>query len=209
MPNVAGDVNLLTANPCWPQVLSPDAEPGFALFAHDPYYHAGMPNPGSYAAPPAASITQSKTPPMRRGLPLEIRIVDDADADGPIVTVDEGNSTRRASDEEMSRYANIYKCKDSECSEETSQIREWLTAAEKQYEEVLSAKLADMPVGGQPQPREQQPPTILTDSVNARQTDSVPLLAEASVPTIDPKPIPTGVYRGRHRRGHRHHHHHS
>jgi hypothetical protein len=57
IPVIPGDPDLLTANPCWPATLFPDAEPGFALRNDDPYYSLIPTWPRIYTVAPDSLIT--------------------------------------------------------------------------------------------------------------------------------------------------------
>ncbi len=135
--NMSGDQ--LTQNQCWPRTLSPDAEPGFALFNYDQYY-AGQHHPYSYALAPPSYVTAGKTPPTKRDLHLV------PSGDDEAFVVDDGNSTRRLSDAELAQYANIHKCKDDACTEEVKMVEAQIAAMKLAYEETVSAYVADVAV---------------------------------------------------------------
>ncbi|KAI9877822.1 MAG: hypothetical protein M1830_002719 [Pleopsidium flavum] len=106
MPAYAGDALGLTANQCWPR---------------DGYYlRQGAYGPQSYAAPPPAAILAGKTPPTKRNSIL--------DPDEGIISVDEGNSTRLISDEELEEYCYLRKCDSQDCQKERENFHSVLVA---------------------------------------------------------------------------------
>ncbi|KAI0467970.1 glycosyl hydrolases family 18-domain-containing protein [Xylaria cf. heliscus] len=118
MPNDPDDG--LTANPCWPSTLIDD--PGFALLTDDPWY-LGEPQRRQYlpyyAHDPPLAVTMGK-PPMpgyqrvRRGSPVLYPRVED-------MVADDGNNTRRLTDEELSERG-IRKCGTPNCQEEVANL---------------------------------------------------------------------------------------
>jgi len=117
MPAFADDG--ITDNPCWPSTLIND--PGFALLLEDPWYNF-RPNyralgRRSYAAPPGAFYTQGKV--NRPGYNKKrdsISVNDNVDPDD--IVVNEGNSTRKATDEELLEHFGYLRCSDKDCSAE-------------------------------------------------------------------------------------------
>lgn len=109
MPNYPGDKDGLTTNPGWPKTLTDD--PGFALLANDPYY----PQPAlwPYRTGPPASLTQGKTKPKRDRIWFDEEFL--------AGVVDEGNSSRRATPEEMLDELNILQC-EGDCSNERNAL---------------------------------------------------------------------------------------
>ena len=102
----------LAENPCYPLTLVND--PGFALLYEDPYYIA-RPNDYSYAEdyypdPPPAAVTQGKQrlPGYNRKRSSQINPND-------IVVVD-GNSTRKATHQELFENFAIVKCLGDDCA---------------------------------------------------------------------------------------------
>ena len=98
----------LTENPCGPYTLTSD--PGFALLTQDPWYrlpgNIRFHSPALYRSNPPAYMTAGKTPPRRRDwIPDEL-------------IVDLGNSSRRASDEELFWNHGLIKCVKDDCEEE-------------------------------------------------------------------------------------------
>ncbi|KAL3472712.1 hypothetical protein BJX99DRAFT_262030 [Aspergillus californicus] len=107
---------LLTDNPCYPSTLTQD--PGFALLTWDPYY-GGVPPRLPYSEPPTALYTSGKTKPSKRDWFSEDaypHFVTDGQTDK--ILVDEGNSTREATDEEMLQHFGLLKCRTKDCAEE-------------------------------------------------------------------------------------------
>nr|POE65199.1 killer toxin subunits alpha/beta [Quercus suber] len=106
----------LTRNFCWPRTLTND--PGFALFTHDSWYTAtnnvGAPNyiSAAYARPPSGAILAGKqmpTPNQKR----DILLIEPED-----LVIDEGNSSRKPSEEELWQHFGLLRCKSNECEEE-------------------------------------------------------------------------------------------
>ncbi|RMZ86664.1 hypothetical protein DV736_g6111, partial [Chaetothyriales sp. CBS 134916] len=107
---------LLTDNPCYPSTLTQD--PGFALLTWDPYYGL-VPTRLPYSEPPTAQYTSGKTPPSKRDLSLEETYPHFVmDGQSNKILVDEGNSTRKATDEEMLEYFGLLKCRTEDCAQE-------------------------------------------------------------------------------------------
>src|SRR5438094_259945 len=111
MPVYPGDFDGLTINQCWPRTLGQYVEAGFALYIGDWYYlQHGAYGPTSYAVPPPAAATNGLTPPTKRD---RIYVGDDGN-----VLVDEGNSTRAVTEEEMRMFFNFHKCQSPGCTKE-------------------------------------------------------------------------------------------
>lgn len=106
MPVIAGDPHGLTANSGgWPETLTDD--PGFALLANDPYY--AQPALWPYSKAPSAAIIKGKTKPKRDNIWF--------DEDLLAGVVDVGNSSRRATEDEMFEELGILQCEE-DCEEE-------------------------------------------------------------------------------------------
>ncbi|KAH1622667.1 hypothetical protein KXX39_006777 [Aspergillus fumigatus] len=124
IPVVAGDPDLLTANDCWPRILYPDAEPGFALLADDGYYFwEGIPFFAyRYTTAPAASVTAGKSKPVKRSVEraLELLMFND---DTARYMIDDGNSTRPANSSELAEHLGIEECEDPECTKEKEHLQ--------------------------------------------------------------------------------------
>ncbi|PTU19275.1 hypothetical protein P175DRAFT_0524868 [Aspergillus ochraceoroseus IBT 24754] len=95
-PAPQADPWLLTENACYPSTLTQD--PGFALLTWDHYYGA-VPARLPYSVPPTLQFLDEEYP----------KFVRDDQTDK--ILVDEGNSTRKATDEEM-------KCQTDDCAQE-------------------------------------------------------------------------------------------
>jgi hypothetical protein len=109
-----GDSAGITTNPCWPSVLTND--PGFALFTNDPWYNAyPAPLKYIYAKTPSGAITVGKSRPNFK------RLIHEEYVEG-FGIVDEGNSTRRATDEEMLNDFNMLKCQTQDCAKEPEEM---------------------------------------------------------------------------------------
>ncbi|MCJ1307824.1 hypothetical protein MMC25_001472 [Agyrium rufum] len=98
MPNYADDG--ITKNPCWPQTLIDD--PGFALLVNDPWY---IPH---FAAQNLALQIYPKAPGPAYTM--------DLDPDSILVT--DGNSTRKATDEELLDNFGFVRCMGDGCKDE-------------------------------------------------------------------------------------------
>jgi hypothetical protein len=94
-------------NQCNPTILTDDR--GFALLTNDPWYRAAANrhhNKGAYEDPPSAALTNGHSPVNRRDwLPDEL-------------IFDMGNSSRRASDEEIFEKHGLVRCASDDCAEE-------------------------------------------------------------------------------------------
>ncbi len=113
MPNIA-DAGL-TDNPCWPSTLIDD--PGFALNFNDPWYNrnANANRKGytvSYPMPPGAAWTNGKVnqPGWNK-----------RDVDPNEIYVDEGNSSRRLTDQELLEEFGILRCQ-GDCTQEMEKL---------------------------------------------------------------------------------------
>ncbi|KAK1978686.1 hypothetical protein LZ30DRAFT_598586 [Colletotrichum cereale] len=103
----------IPANPCWPSTLIDD--PGFALMTNDPWYNAhpaSKRNTRLYRNAPLANIIAGKT--NRPGFNKR----DEDDFDPEDVWVDEGNSTRKATDGELLEGLGFLRCEDGDCDGE-------------------------------------------------------------------------------------------
>jgi len=105
----------ITMNPCWPSTLVDD--PGYALVFNDPWYARQSNQPRRshtqfYPRPPPAAYTNGKVKRpgyQKRGIsPDEIY-------------VDQGNSSRKATDEELLRDFDLLRCQ-GDCIEEMEQL---------------------------------------------------------------------------------------
>lgn len=111
MPNAVDDG--IPENPCYPKTLIDD--PGFALLANDPWYQQHSANKkytALYRNAPPASISAGKV--NRPG--YNKRDDDDDGFDPDEVWVDEGNSTRKATDEELFDRLGLLRCENGDCS---------------------------------------------------------------------------------------------
>lgn len=114
----ARDPWLLTTNPCYPFTLTQG--PGFALLTHDPYYPylvAGLP----YSKAPTSQYTSGKTPPRKRDYEDESHPRFTQDPLTNHILVDEGNTTRRTTEEEMRDHFGLVRCQSKDCAEELEQ----------------------------------------------------------------------------------------
>lgn len=121
MPNLADDG--IPDNPCYPKTLIDD--PGFALMTNDPWYNAhpaSKRNTRLYRNAPGANIIAGKT--NRPGYNKR----DDEEDFNPEhfnpddVWVDEGNSTRKATDGELFDHLGFLRCENGDCEAELGDI---------------------------------------------------------------------------------------
>lgn len=115
MPNIA-DAGL-TANPCWPKTLVND--PGFALNFNDPWYLRATnafrrQYTQYYTAPPGPQFTQGKINQPGWEKRDEELLPDD-------IIVNQGNSSRRATDEELLVDFGLLRCT-GDCSDEMADL---------------------------------------------------------------------------------------
>ncbi|KAL8788604.1 MAG: hypothetical protein Q9195_007199 [Heterodermia aff. obscurata] len=108
----------LPTNPCYPSTLVND--PGFALLWEDEWYDnrplAGNHFPtAAYAQPPAPQVTQGK---QNRPGYFRKRAIDGSKLDPSEIVFDDGNSTRKATEQELFEEFNFIRCKDEDCSSE-------------------------------------------------------------------------------------------
>ncbi|OJJ94920.1 hypothetical protein ASPACDRAFT_48368 [Aspergillus aculeatus ATCC 16872] len=105
----------MSDNPCLPVVITDD--PGFALFTNDPWYVAVQQqhNSAAYALPPVAALTQGKTAP-RIGRNIAKRESSD------FWVVDEGNSSRQATPEEVFEDMGLIRCESTDCEKELKEM---------------------------------------------------------------------------------------
>ncbi|CAN9115600.1 unnamed protein product [Alternaria alternata] len=160
MPNGIVDQGI-TANPCWPKDLVDD--PGFALMTNDPWYdrEANRPrkrhtanykeeNPAALGYPPGPAALK-----MKRGLGL-----------GPEdLYVEEGNSSRKPTEEELRTNFGLVRCQGDDCESEMKQLG--------------FASLPIIPNSYVWPPKSQDPSTTAT----ATATITVPATAAGSAPT--------------------------
>jgi len=103
----------IEANPCWPKRLVPD--PGFALLTDDPWYDNHQQEfyyAQFYSDPPPLEATANE-PPLaghwkKRSVPT----------DPEDIVIEEGNSTRKPTREELLEHFGVIECKDDACSSE-------------------------------------------------------------------------------------------
>ncbi|KAL8836526.1 MAG: hypothetical protein Q9170_002881 [Blastenia crenularia] len=86
----------LSANECYPKELIDD--PGFALLNTDPYVRANRANAAGWALPPSAQLISGRTPPNRRR--------DLSGLDPNEFILEENNSSRRLSQDELTQFAD-------------------------------------------------------------------------------------------------------
>ncbi|KAI0888397.1 glycosyl hydrolases family 18-domain-containing protein [Annulohypoxylon maeteangense] len=112
----AGDQYGLTANPCWPSTLLYD--PGFALLTDDEYYDAHKDAQAyarrNYKGLIPQDVLGNHQP--RPGYTKRDRKAHDLDPNAWVF--DDGNSTRRVTDEELREDLGILRCSSADCQEE-------------------------------------------------------------------------------------------
>ncbi|RMZ76859.1 hypothetical protein DV738_g4696, partial [Chaetothyriales sp. CBS 135597] len=98
-------------NPCNPTRLTDDR--GFALLTRDPWYEVSANrghNKAAYRHPPAYTLTVGKSPVARRDwIPEEL-------------VVDMGNSSRRATEQEIFEKYGLVRCAHPDCAEEAMEL---------------------------------------------------------------------------------------
>lgn len=122
MPNQADDG--IPVNPCLPSIT---ADAGFALFTDDAWYGAAPhinPKKSDYASAIPAALTANKVAPRpvgpyKRDIFLPAPSPEDSVFQDPDrLFIDEGNSSRKASDDELWEHLGLIRCQDKECSHE-------------------------------------------------------------------------------------------
>jgi chitinase len=116
----------LAENSCVPWTLTTDS--GYALLTDDWYYaYSASPddfrNRGNYQYPPPSSLTQGKSQP--RLFPAKKRWLHEPFEDYVDVNdiiVDEGNTTRRATDEELLETHGVLRCVSDNCKAELNAL---------------------------------------------------------------------------------------
>ena len=106
----------ITENLCYPSTLIDD--PGFALLTQDSWYRAHLDlnfYKGEYAVAPEAIVTQGRV-----NQPGWNKRWTDPDLDPEEIVMNEGNSTRKPTEEEMLKEFGIIKCKEVGCESEKS-----------------------------------------------------------------------------------------
>jgi chitinase len=106
----------LSENLCYPSVLVDD--PGFALLTEDPYYNAHLFDKEyniEYAEAPAAIVTAGHVNKLGWN-----KRWTDPEVDPEDIVLNEGNSTRKPTDEELLKQFGILKCKSQGCEDEKS-----------------------------------------------------------------------------------------
>lgn len=111
----ANDPYELTSNVCRPSVLTTDV--GFALMTQDPWYNGVVITDYNYS--PGTKTINVQQPTFKRRF---------AYINGVII-VDEGNATRRATDQEMEDNLGYSRCTSFECREELDLLRQQLANA--------------------------------------------------------------------------------
>ncbi|KAF5502647.1 Chitotriosidase-1 [Colletotrichum aenigma] len=146
MGGMPGDYGV-TENPCWPKTLVND--PGFALLTDDPWYDrvTGRDTNGAlrkaYAKAPEPNVIAGKVSQASWGYTSRKRkrvrkrnsetgdlnfVIDEnalarGNEPGPDdLRVDEGNSTRRPTEEELLEHFGYLACKDKSCSHEMEEL---------------------------------------------------------------------------------------
>ncbi|KAI0203375.1 glycoside hydrolase [Astrocystis sublimbata] len=108
------DPYALTANVCYPSVLTADAR--YALQTNDPLY--GTTRISAYNSVPPRSLTQGvRQPDFRKDKNKRYELVEG------MVVVDEGNSTRAATDEELAGELGYTRCQERDCADELEELR--------------------------------------------------------------------------------------
>lgn len=108
----------ITANPCWPKDLVDD--PGFALMTNDPWYNRAANRPrkrhtANYGNPDYAGLGY---PPG----PAAVKLKRDLDFGPEDLYVDEGNSSRLPTEEELRTEFGLVRCQGEDCEPEMKQL---------------------------------------------------------------------------------------
>jgi chitinase len=106
----------MTQNLCYPSTLIDD--PGFALLTNDKWYNTHLIDKaynGEYAEAPIDIVTAGKV-----NKPGWNKRWTDPELDPEEILLNEGNSTRKPTDEELLKQFGILKCKAQGCEEEKS-----------------------------------------------------------------------------------------
>lgn len=120
-----GDPYGLAENVCRPSVLTGDV--GYALQTDDPWYGgwaktAYNKDPGSLTK----GVSQPKFKRDKTGEEADMVVFgfsEDGEGEATRITVDDGNSTRLATDEELQEQLGYVRCKTPDCSEEMDELR--------------------------------------------------------------------------------------
>lgn len=115
----ANDPYKLTANVCRPSVLTADV--GYALQTNDRWY--GNIRLNDYKSSPGSKTIGVTMPTWKNKKRFDY-------VDG-VMVVDEGNSTRVATDDEMEGELGYTRCRSSECSEELDLLHHLLAEADE------------------------------------------------------------------------------
>jgi hypothetical protein len=180
-----GDDDGLTANVCRPSVLTADV--GYAVFTDDPWYK-GVRIP-DYQFPPGAKTKGKQQPSFKR----DVNFLDGLDyVDGNMI-VDEGNSTRRASREEI-KELGYERCGTPDCRAELEILQ--------QQQAELGLSTASLPAASA------SASATLTSSsptTTSEQPGSIPVV-HASVPTAAASEERSSGHLRHHRHRHEHQH---
>jgi chitinase len=110
----------LSVNPCWPEVLLED--PGFALLTDDPYY-AGDRNAQRYGKanyPGLIPVDVLGNHKPQQG--YRKRDEKSHELDPEAWVWDDGNSTRRVTEDELARDLGILRCSSADCHKEMQEL---------------------------------------------------------------------------------------
>ncbi|KAF2732643.1 hypothetical protein EJ04DRAFT_304974 [Polyplosphaeria fusca] len=113
--NNANDPWRIAENACYPTMLYPNADGGFALNNYDGWFpnNLGAVYAAAYKFAPAPAVTNGLTPPTKRS--IELLVYPD---DSVAYVVDSGNSTRPATPSEIAAGLGVDSCLDADCTKE-------------------------------------------------------------------------------------------
>lgn len=106
-------------SPCLPSTLTDDS--GYALMSNDLWYDVNIhtrfrSGRSNYPVPPVAALTMGKTRP--RSSPAKRWLQEPLNGDPDDIIVNDGNSTRKASDEELWDQFRLMRCRTAKCAAE-------------------------------------------------------------------------------------------
>ncbi|TGJ83730.1 hypothetical protein E0Z10_g5022 [Xylaria hypoxylon] len=110
----------LSVNPCWPEVLLED--PGFALLTDDRYYAAHRDAQRYGKANYPGLIPSDVLGNHQRQQGFRKRDEESHELDPEAWVYDDGNSTRRVTEDELVRDLGILRCNSADCHEEMQQL---------------------------------------------------------------------------------------
>ncbi|KAI0537757.1 hypothetical protein GGR58DRAFT_501952 [Xylaria digitata] len=110
----------LSVNPCWPEILLED--PGFALLTDDPYYaaHRDVQRYAKANYPNLIPLNALRNHTPQQGYRKQDEKSHGLDPEAWVF--DDGNSTRRVTEDELVRYLGFLRCNSADCHEEMHEL---------------------------------------------------------------------------------------